>query len=311
MTVTARRALYIKLGHGGEWEEDCLSRATLRFGYRETPHDLCMNRHWADVQREREGSRGSKGAATSDTTQIRYFYEAGADTLWVTFARHALWWCFANAEVRLLPDRTKERSAVDSWRNTDVNGRPLLMSALSGQLLATQGFRGTICTVKELDYLLARINGAERAETRLATEAMSELAARLEAVIRTLTWRDFELLIDLLFRQAGWQRVSSVGATIRDLDFEVISPITQERIGVQVKARANREVFEEYRDRRLAAMEGFSKFYFAVHSPATDLLQLRASSEVGEATVELLLPARIAELAAGYGLAQWIIDKAR
>ncbi len=38
--ITARRALYIKLGRGGKWERRCLGDGTLRFGYREVPHEL-------------------------------------------------------------------------------------------------------------------------------------------------------------------------------------------------------------------------------------------------------------------------------
>jgi hypothetical protein len=306
-TIRAAQALYIKLGRGGQWEEECLCEGTLRFGYRETPHELCLNGRWEDVRREREERRGSQGTATSDTTQIRYFYEAGDDTIWVTFARHSLWWCFADPEVRLLSDSSKERSVKGKWSNRDINQRELVMSSLSGSLLAMQGFRGTICTVKEVAYLLARINGTERPETKQAGLALTELAQRLEAVIRTLTWRDFELLIDLLFRHAGWQRVSTVGSTMKAIDLDLISPITQERFGVQVKAKADRRFFEEYRRERLADMQGFAKFYFAVHTPSDDLLGLSTT----DTDVELLLPSRIADLAASYGLASWIIEKAR
>ena len=89
--VRADQALYIKLGRGGQWEEECLSDGTLRFGYREMPHELAASGRWDDVHQERTSSRGSQGAATSDTTQIRFFYEAPDDTLWVTFSGHHLW----------------------------------------------------------------------------------------------------------------------------------------------------------------------------------------------------------------------------
>jgi hypothetical protein len=275
-------------------EEACLSGGTIRFGYREIPHELCVNGRWDEVQRQREQSRGSRGPATSDTTQIRYFYEAGDDTLWVTFSGHSLWWCFAEPEIRLLPDGNKERSLKGGWSKTDVNGRELAMSALSGKLLAVQGFRGTICTVKEVEYLLARINGTERPDTKRAALALNKLALCLEAVIRTMTWQDFEILIDLLFRQAGWQRVSKVGSTMKAIDLDLISPITQERFGVQVKAKADRRLFEQYRDERLANMQGFAKFYFAVDTPSDDLMD----SPTTDTSVELLLPSKIATLAA-------------
>lgn len=306
-TIRAAKALYIKLGRGGQWEEECLQKGTLRFGYNEVPHELCAGKRWDEVQANCRERRESQGAATSDRTQIEHFYEAGDDTLWITFSKHALWWCFAESTVRVLPDGTKERSVKGKWNNRDLAGAPLLMASLRGSLLAMQGFRGTICVVREFSYLLTRIGGASSPEVKRAENALVQLIQCLEAVIRTLTWQDFELLIDLIFRQAGWQRVSVLGATMKGIDLELISPITAERFGVQVKSEANRRVFEDYRDERLANMQGFSRFYFAVHTPSPDLIDLPAT----DGNISLLLPGDIASLAASYGLASWIIDKAR
>jgi hypothetical protein len=33
---------FIKLGEAGEWERQCLSDGTLRFGYHQTPNSLCV-----------------------------------------------------------------------------------------------------------------------------------------------------------------------------------------------------------------------------------------------------------------------------
>src|SRR5205814_988628 len=129
----------------------------------------------------------------------------------------------------------KIRSVVDRWRCVDLRDQPLLMSSLSGKLLSMQGYRGTICQVRERDYLLARLNAEDRPDVARAKDALIRLHADIEAVIRSLTWRDFEILIDLIFRQAGWNRVSAVGSTIKSIDLDLISPITAERYGVQVK----------------------------------------------------------------------------
>lgn len=47
MPVAAEGAYFIKLGHGGEWETESLEQGTLRLGYRETPHELCLLAHGA------------------------------------------------------------------------------------------------------------------------------------------------------------------------------------------------------------------------------------------------------------------------
>ncbi len=127
-----------------------------------------------------------------------------------------------------------------------------------------QGFRGTICTVKEAKYLVNKINGIEPVEVKEADAALLQLQEKVEAIIRSLTWQDFEMLIDLIFRQAGWQRVSVLGGTMKTLDLELISPITNERYGVQVKAKADLSVFEKYKMEGMNDMQGFTKFYFGL-----------------------------------------------
>jgi hypothetical protein len=57
-----------------------------------------------------------------------------------------------------------------------------------------------------------------------------------------------------------------------------------------------------------ANMEAFTRFYFAVSKPAKNLASLE---ETTFGNVELLRPAEIAHLAVQYGLARWVIDKAR
>ena len=300
-------ALYIKLGRGGGWEEECIQHGLLRFGYRETPHEWCIAGNWRKVLDERTKARGSASVAKGDVTQIRFFYEADERVLWVTFYKHALWWCFAKPEVTLLKDRSKVRQTFDGWRSTDISEQPLLMSVLSGKLLSMQGFRGTICQVKEQAYLLSRLNASTSPEVTKAKASLLSLQRDIEAVIRRLSWRDFELLVDLIFRQAGWQRASDVGSTIKSLDLDLFAPISSERYGIQVKSKADRLLFSNYKEERLKNMQGFARFYFAVHTPSSDLADV-ASRE--DDPVRLLLPADISKLAVSYGLAEWAIEKA-
>ena len=61
MTVTADRAHYIKLGRGGQWEAECLREGTLRFGYGDTPHELCIAHDWPAVKDFWTKLRGNAG----------------------------------------------------------------------------------------------------------------------------------------------------------------------------------------------------------------------------------------------------------
>jgi hypothetical protein len=44
-------------------------------------------------------------------------------------------------------------------------------------------------------------------------QAMFNLKTKLTFLIQNLQWKDFETLVDLIFRQAGWQRVGNELAT--------------------------------------------------------------------------------------------------
>jgi hypothetical protein len=201
MPVTATRALYIKLGRENRWAQRAFETNTLRFGYHDVPHEQALNAaktndfRFAKVFYDRTG-----GAATRQANEVREFYTAGADMLWITFAKRRMWWCFADTEV--IPNTgddvelsgSRYRKAIDGWSDKDLNGETLWMNALRGSLTTVAGFRGTICRVREFDYLLRRVNGEETAATKAARNARLVLIDTLVPLIRSLHWKDFELL---------------------------------------------------------------------------------------------------------------------
>lgn len=307
-TVEANKALYIKLGSNGSWERDCIEQQTLRLGYQEISHELCQAGEWEKVWAIFKERGSNDGVATSHKNQIKHFYESSPQILWVTFFGDHLWWCFSEQKIEKLSNNTKIRRVLGKWRRTDIKRNPLSFNHLSGKLLSMQGFRGTICAVAEFDYLLKKINGVEPSDVQEARNAQSAFEVRLEKIIGHLHWKDFELLVDLIFRQAGWKRVSVLGKSLKTLDMELISPITAERFGVQVKAKTDLATFKSYQEHRLKNLEGFSRFYFAVHTPLPDL---KEAARTSDEEVKLLLPADLAHLSVEYGMAGWLIDKAQ
>ena len=156
---------YVKLGRNGEWERECLETTqTIRLGYREAPHHSCISGRWDQVQQIWQERGDDPGAATRHTNQVRAFYESDEHVLWVTFFGDRLYWCFSKHEITLLPDKTKTRPVVGRWSSTDITGKILQKTQLSGALLRVQGFRGTICRVKESKYLIQKINGVVQPE---------------------------------------------------------------------------------------------------------------------------------------------------
>lgn len=305
--VVAKKALYIKLGAGGEWEKECIKDGTLRFGYHEVPHDVCMSGNWAEVERLALTFSKDKGAATRHVNQIRKFYEEDDKTLWITFHSDRLWWCFADANVHALPDNTKQRRVIGSWHDSDTKDMPLLKGTLSGKLLAVHGFQGTICSVSDVEYLLHKINVTVQPHVLVAQKAVADLQFALVPIIKRLHPKDLEILTDLIFRQCGWQRVGVAGGTEKDIDLDLISPVTEERVAVQIKSKADASVWREYRD-KYADMRGFSRFYFVTHSPEAGLV---AEARGAEDDSFIFWGAEdLALQSARGGLTGWLIDKA-
>ncbi len=305
--VKAERALFIKLGEGGRWESSCLADGTMRFGYIEIPHEVCMARDWPEVRRLAMAFSRNKGVATFHATQVRQFYEADEAVLWITFHSDRLWWCFSGRDVARLAGNEKERRAIGGWKDCDVSGEPLLKGKLSGRLLAVQGYQGTICTVSDLDYLLHKINGTVEPHVAVAQTAYENLQASLVPIIKKLHPKDLEILTDLVFRQSGWQRVGVSGGTEKDIDLDLISPVTGERVAVQVKSKATAAVWRAYRE-KYADMRGFSRFYFVTHSPDKELRKEAAAAD--DPDFVLWDVERLAAQAVRGGLTGWLLDKA-
>lgn len=294
-------ALYIKLGRAGSWENECLQNGILRFGYRETPFDAAISGDWNTVHKFWLDVRRDAGTATRDVNQIRYYFESGDDTLWITFHGGQLWWCFAKPGVKNHQDgRGSYRETLNGWRNTDVNGSVLSSDKLSGNLLKVQAFQGTICDVKEFEYLKRKLNGLLLPAVEDAVKAENLMVQKIVPLMRLLTWQDFELLVDLVFSNSGWRRVGQVGKTQKTVDIELVLPTTGERAFVQIKSSVKKSDLAEYVT-RLQGATIYDRMFFVWHS-----------GDVGETdadSVALIGPDRLARMVFDAGLTAWLREK--
>jgi hypothetical protein len=299
--VTASHLYYIKLGRGGDWEAESLRDGVLRFGYREAPHNLCVRGDWQGVWEGMKTIRGDAGAATRDVNQIRAYYEADEDSIFITFVGGLLYWCRPSGPVELLDDRSHRRQTAEGWRNTSVNGNLLSTDRLSGRLLKVQMFRGTICDVRAGDYLLRKLSDQLSPEVAAAEEAERALMTAIVELMRLLTWQDFELLVDLVFSTSGWRRVSQVGRTQKTVDLELILPSTAERAFVQVKSQASSAALDDY-VARLAEADAYDRMFFVWHTGDV-------SEESSPAGVILLGPRKLSRMVLDAGLSSWLREK--
>ncbi|SIT49264.1 conserved hypothetical protein [Paraburkholderia piptadeniae] len=293
---------FIKLGYGGEWEAQCLSSGTLRFGYHETPDDLCVRGDWEAVRELWIGLRnGNGGTATRDTDQIRAFYTTGPDSVFITFSGGYLYWCQPVGQVEVLDDGSRLRRTLCGWHNRSLAGVPLTMDRLSGHLLKVQGFRGTICNVDARDYLVRKINDEPLPEVSAAIAAEAAHKLAIVDLCRLLTWQDFELLVDLLFSTSGWRRTGAVGRTQKTVDLELELPTTGEKAFVQVKSDATVASLSEYVE-QFGSSAAYARMFFVWHTGA---LPEHTAIE----GVTLLGPTRLAQLILDSGLSRWLREK--
>jgi hypothetical protein len=239
--------------------------------------------------------------------EVLDFYSLGPDCLWITFARHHLWWTFAEPEVLWLGGDGREhgeriRRAIGGWRSADQKGRPLRMDQLSTKLTQLASYRRTICKVRAQDYLLRRIRGIQEpiiAEANEARDSMLDITAR---AIASLHWADFETLVDIVFSRSGWFRVSALGGTQKTVDLELDQPTTDERALVQVKSKASQAVLDDY-IARFDESGVYDRMFFICHSPTGKL-------SAGERpNVHVWAGREFAVMVLKLGLHDWVLEK--
>lgn len=298
-------AFYIKLGRGGAWEADSIATGKLRLGWHECSLSDINGHHWDILEQNirLELSDKPPGVATTDFNALRNIVESSPDDIWITFHKAKLWW------TRLAPGRVKKdklskfRETAVAWNDHAANGKLLAINTLPGKLAQIQGFRGTVCRV-QCDDLLRRILNGIRSDLAIAIAGQrASLAKYLTDAVKELHWKDFEILVDLIFRSAGLVRVSVLGQHAKGYDLELREPITADRYVVQIKARASRADLD--RTVKNFDIKDFRRVFFVVHSPENDL----AGATGLPANVEVVSPGRLGELAMEAGLAKWLEDK--
>ena len=300
---------YIKLGSGGEWEKRCIEEdQTIRLGYHSPLHQACLDREWDKLHAHWAERRGDRGAGTRDVNQIRDFYVAPEEDIWITFYRRRLYWCRASKEV--IEDNEKGdrfRKVIGEWSCWDKKGNSqLAIENIDGRVTKTQGFRGTICAVdaEVQDYLRNKIDGIEQPEVTRAKDAEKQLNESIQKLVKGLWWKDFELLVDLIFSRLGWQRVSLLGKTEKDIDLDVRSPITRKRACVQVKSKTSPEEISRCFE-RMREYTQYDEKYFVYHTITSD----PGNAATEDETHILWDESDVAELVIQAGLIDWLIQK--
>ena len=173
---------------------------------------------------------------TTDLNALKNIAESATEDVWITFYQAKLWWTRLNGPLEQ-DDVSKFRWTAAPWNDRAANGRLLVVNELPGKITQLQGFRGTACRVQYADLLQRTLNGTRSPLATAISDQLATLAQHLTEAIKEFHWKDFETLVDLVFRDAGWIRVSVLGQHAKAYDLELRESITGYRYVVQVKSR--------------------------------------------------------------------------
>ncbi|WP_147293276.1 hypothetical protein [Dyella monticola] len=313
--IAPKHVRYVKLGAGGRWEQESLEKSILRFGFESADPEalqLCREGKWGEIRQGwLEDSGCSARIASSFANQMKAFFEDKGDTLWVTFIDDKLHYGFLESgePERANPGDDKDWSSFrrvrEGWRSADAQGNSLTRTSLPGTVTKLSMFRSTTCNVADHEYLVNRINGLRSQEVKRADQARTELLEALVVLIRRLHERDFEVLVDMAFVNAGWRRLGRVGGNepVKDLDLEM--PLTRERAYVQIKSATSqgvlKSVVKEYQ-----AREHYTRLFFVYHTSSDEL-----KNDWEDSGVVLVGAEEVARMALESGISDWIIDRSR
>ena len=304
-SIDFTNAFYIKLGRGGEWENDSIQTGKLRLGWRRQSVDDINAGRWDLIDEQlRAKDQGKRVAATtSDLNALKIIAASSGEDIWITFHKAKMWWTRLTSGPVEQDSISKFRRAAEPWCDHAADGRLLVINALPGKISQLQGFRATVCRVRYGDLLRRTLNGTRSALATAIRDHREILAQDLTEAIKELHWQDFETLVDLVFRAAGWVRVSVLGQHAKAYDLELREPVIGDRYVVQVKSRAG--LADLQATISSFSSEDFRRVFFIVHSPDDDLV---GATDIPN-HVEIVSPQRLGELAMDAGLVGWLEDK--
>ncbi|GAB3097163.1 hypothetical protein [Lysobacter terrae] len=310
--ITPRAVRYVKLGPSGSWEQESKRRGILRFGFESADPEtlaLCRAKKWDELARLwREQGKQPPGTATSFTNQVKAFFEDQGDTLWVSFIDDVLHYGFLEPGEPQRWDQndgnySSYRIVQCGWRSTDAAGITLTKTSLPGTITKLTMFRGTSCNVIDAGRLVKRINGQRSDEVTRVEQARTSLLEALVPLIQMLHERDFEILIDMGFVNAGWRRLGAVGGNQATKDLDLEAPLTRERAYVQIKCQTTQGELDAYA-KDFANKDTYDRLFFVYHTGQIE-------NPFAEAGVTLFGAVDVARMVLEGGLVDWVIDRVK
>ena len=304
--VSFKEAFFIKLGKQGRWEDELDNGNKARIGWSNIDTGDIQNENWSKIKQiinQDFSERGKKTGATQDFNALKSFCDATDNDIFITFYDSKLFWCFLSNEKLHQDEFSKYRTTSLNWSCRNIKGEIIYINKISGKISKTQGFRATLCKIEEKESLLRIINAERSPIVEQLEIKKTELNNCLQEALSELHWKDCEVLADLIFRQSGWRRISTLGESMKYVDIELVDPITKDLYQVQVKAAATINDFEDYAEKFTG--NGFKKMFFVTFNKNTPLNDYSHNYD----NVQLLTGNKLADLIIDLGLTNWVLDK--
>jgi len=321
---------WVKLGEGNLLANRGIDEGRIYVRWPEAKLEDIRSNRWDEIEKDiRAANTASKASATRQYRMFAMFCSSTHRDIWVTFHRSCMYWGRLKedspVEIEVINGVEWKYRELDSegWSPKNKKGKILYSNQLPGIVAMMSGWQQTLSTVRSQEYekrpeiLMAVIDGEPTTERIDLEHAKMTLQKSLVPAIEQLHPNDFEILVDLIFRQAGWKRRTVLGSIMRDVDLELEEPMLKYmasaekcRYAIQVKSKATLEEFRAFCAlcKNNSEVDGqFGKGYFFVHSDYNKIAEW--SQENQDQKVELVVPFKIADMIIEFGLVGWILDR--
>jgi hypothetical protein len=102
--------------------------------------------------------------------------------------------------------------------------------------------------------------------------------------------------------RSGWLKQTPGGGVEKDIDLDLVQPLTGERVFVQIKSSATQKIFNDYYFDKYKKHDIYSKFIFVYHSSKKEIM-------CDESDAIIMNNEKLAELAIELGLANFLLKK--